>query len=69
MTYNWKAVSEIAWALFLAAITYLAGVLVFFNPTEITDWRAWGIALFAGCVRAVMAALIALLSKSAITIK
>lgn len=59
MTYNFKFFQELGWAAFIAAAIQLLQVLVLFDPSKITDWRTWAVALAAGCVRAAAGAAIA----------
>ncbi len=63
MTYDFRAIPEILWAVFIAMVVYIAQTLVFFNPSEILDWRTWAISLLAGCIRAAASVVIAILTK------
>lgn len=63
--YILKIREELTWALITAVSVYILEVLVRFDPNTITDWRAWGIALFAGVMRAGAAALLLAIGKAA----
>lgn len=60
MTYTFKLGPEMAWAVAVAAVVAVLQVLVEFDPSAITDWRAWAIALGASAVRAAAGAAIAI---------
>lgn len=64
--YNLKLREELVWGLIVAVTTYLLQVLVEFKPEIISDWRAWGIALAAGMVRAGAAALLVIIGKGVV---
>lgn len=66
MNYQLKPQEELAWGLTIAVSVYVTEVLVRFDPATIIDWRAWGIALFAGAVRAGAAALLVALGRGAV---
>lgn len=61
MEYTFKKLPELGWAVFVAVATVVLTELVTFNETTLTDPKAWGIALAAGCVRAAAGAALAFL--------
>lgn len=61
MTYNWKTLQELGWAIAVAVVTYAAPVIAGANPT---DFKTWGLALLAGCGRAALSAIVAFISPS-----
>ena len=50
--YVWKRYEELAWFVAVAVATVLFQALAEFDPTTITDYRAWGVSLGAAAVRA-----------------
>lgn len=60
MTYTWKTLQEIGWAVATAAVAYLSGVMAAGIPADKAAW----IALGAGLARAVLAAIVAFISPS-----
>lgn len=67
MTYNFKALPELLFALFVALITWVFQLLLDFNPDTVTDWKTWAIAAAGGLARAIGAAGIAWLGKGLLT--
>jgi hypothetical protein len=61
--YVFKRAEEIAWIALVAAGVFALTLLVDFDPDKIEDWRAWAIALGAGCIRAAAGAVLALFTK------
>ena len=61
MTYNWKTLQELGWAVVVAIVTYATPIIAGANPS---DWRTWLPALAAGCGRAALAAILAKVSPS-----
>lgn len=57
--YDFKVDQELLWFLLVAVLTALASALVEFDPSAVTDWRAWAVGLAAACVRAAAGALLA----------
>ncbi len=67
MTYNFKPLAELGWFVIVAIVTQVMQILVDFDPTLVTDWRAWLVALGAAAVRALAGAVLSWLGKRAIT--
>jgi hypothetical protein len=61
--YSFKRFQELGWAAFVAAGVFALTLLVDLDPDAITDWRAWAIAAGAGCLRAAVGAVLAILTK------
>ncbi len=61
--YDFKAWEEFGWFFFTAVAVALFEILIKFDPSGITDWKAWGVALFAACVRAGAGAALAFFAK------
>jgi hypothetical protein len=62
--YTFKRLPELGWAIFVAVATVVATELLTFNESTLSDPKAWGIAVFAACVRAAAGAAIAFLKPS-----
>ena len=62
MSYLFKTWPELAWAVFVALVTYLYTIAQTGLPAG--DWKAITIAIAAGAGRAVLAAIMAFISKS-----
>ena len=63
MQYRFKTMPEVWWFVLTAVLTTVMQALMEFNPTAITDWRAWAVSLFAASVRAAAGATLAYLAK------
>lgn len=63
MDYRFVVVREAAWAAFVAVMLVVLQALVEFDPTVITDWGSWAIALAAAGVRGAAAAVLAGFTK------
>ena len=66
--YKFKATEEIGWAILTGVVIFAFQILSDFDPSTITNWETWGVAVAGGAVRAGAAAgLIALtrMAKSA----
>lgn len=63
MSYQFKPWAELAWAALVAAVVYILGALLIFEPAEILDWRSWLMALASGTVRAMAGALLAIITR------
>jgi len=61
--YGYKRVAEAGWFAFVAIAVVILEALIKFNPDAIQDWKAWGIAIGAGAVRAAAGALLAVFTK------
>ena len=59
MTYNWKALQEVLWAVAVGVIAYLNTTLALGVPADKAAW----IALGAGAARAALAAVVAWISS------
>lgn len=60
--YDYKVWQEIGWAALVATLTYLSIVLATdFN--QVSDWRSFAISAVAGLARALVAAVLAVLTK------
>ncbi len=64
MTYSFKRLQELAWAVAVAVAVFAVSVLVEFDPDAITDWKSWAISLAGGVVRAAAGAALAFLRPS-----
>ena len=62
MSYSFKTLQELGWAVAVAVLTYLGTIN--FGGLNPTDWKAWGPAILAGAGRAVLAAIIAFISPT-----
>lgn len=60
MTYTWKTLQELGWAVAVAVVTYLSGVVAAGIPVDKAAWLALG----AGVARAVLAAIVAFISPT-----
>ena len=60
MTYNWKTLQELGWAVAVAVVTYLSGAVGAGLPVDKAAWLAIG----AGVARAALAAIVAFISPS-----
>lgn len=60
-----KKLSAVVWVLTAAAVPVLEA-LVTFEPTEVADWRLWGLGLGAAAVRSVSAAVLARLVREGV---
>jgi hypothetical protein len=56
VTYRFKPLPELLWAVLIAGATVLLLELVGLNPEAMSDWRGWAVALGAGMVRAMAGA-------------
>lgn len=56
--YDFKMAPEIAWIAAVAAGVFALQVAAEFDPTTVTDWRTWAVALGSGAVRAAAAAVL-----------
>jgi len=57
--YDFEFWQELAWLILVTAVIQVATVMVGFSPEAITDWRAWGVALAGGLVRAIAGVVLA----------
>lgn len=62
MTYDFKALSEIGWAVLVAVVVQAAQIIVSSNLETVTDWRTWFVSLAAACARAGLAIIVAKLT-------
>lgn len=62
MTYVFKALPELVWAILQALGVYLAALNFADLPSG--DWKAFALAIAGGAVRPVLAAILAYFSKS-----
>lgn len=65
MTYRFKPLPELYWAVTTAFSVVILTALFTFNPETVTDWRAWGVALGGAAVRAGAGAALDWLRRSA----
>ena len=61
--YTFKFWEEVGWFALVAAVIQVITVLSGFQPEAISDWRAWGVALGGGVVRAAAGAALAAATK------
>ena len=59
MTYDFKVLEEIGWAVLVAVVVQAAQIVVSADLEHITDWHTWAISLLAACVRAGVAMFLA----------
>jgi len=59
MTYELKKAEEIGWAALIGAGIFGLEMLVRFDASTITDWKAWAVALGGGMLRAAAGAVLA----------
>lgn len=62
MTYDFKVLQEIGWAVLVAVVVQAAQIIVASDLEHIADWRTWAVSLLAACVRAGLAIIIAKLT-------
>lgn len=65
-TYDFKFLAELGWIVVIAVGVAVLTVLVEFDPAAITDWKAWGMGIVGGAVRAGAGAALALLGKRSV---
>jgi hypothetical protein len=63
MEYRFVVLREAAWAALVALAIVVLEAFVTFDPTAITDWTTWAVAIGAGGVRAAAAAVLAGFTK------
>ena len=63
--YTFRPLPELYWGVVTAASIVLLTALFTLQPEAVTDWRAWGIALGGGAVRAAAGAGLDYLRRSA----
>lgn len=61
MSYTFKVIPELVWAVVLAVLAYLAEAL---SGLKLADWQAWLPIIAAGAGRAVLAAIVAFFTKT-----
>ena len=61
MSYTFKIIPELAWAIVLAVLVYLADAL---SGLKLADWQLWLPVIVAGAGRAVLAAIVAFFTKT-----
>lgn len=61
-----KIGEEIAWVVITAAGTVIIIAATHFDPSTVTDWRTYAIALGASCVRAAGVAVLGMFGKAAV---
>ena len=61
MSYSWKTLQELGWAIAVAIIVYLGTA---FSGLNISDWHVWLPVVLAGAGRAAIAAIVAFISPS-----
>lgn len=66
MKYTFRPLPELYWGVVTAASIVVLTALFTFNPETVTDWRAWGIALGGGAVRAAAGAALDYLRRSTV---
>ncbi|MCX2728566.1 hypothetical protein OO015_13835 (plasmid) [Thermomicrobium sp. 4228-Ro] len=66
MRYEFKALEELGWFVFVAVATVVLQALVEFDPSRVDDWRAWAVGVGAAAVRSGAGAALAWLGKRAI---
>lgn len=65
MKYRFKPLQELYWGVVTAFSVVVLTALFTLQPEAVTDWRAWGIALGGGAVRAAAGAALDWLRRSA----
>lgn len=62
--YDYKLWQEVGWAALVATLTYLSIILAT-DFSQVSDWRAFAVSAVAGLARALVAAVLAVLTKRA----
>lgn len=65
MSYQYKRLQELAWAVLVAVGVVAAQAMLTVDPDTISDWRTWATGVAAASVRAVGGALLAWLGATA----
>ena len=52
MRYEFKLLEEAGWAVLVAVVVFLGQVASTTDPTAVTNWRALGVSVLAGAIRA-----------------
>lgn len=52
LSYHFKPLPELGWAVLIAVATVLLPALVALDPEKIADWRTWAVALAVAVIRA-----------------
>lgn len=65
LTYRFKPLPELGWAVLTAVLLVLLPALVALDPEKITDWRTWAVALGGAVLRAAAGAALDYVRRSA----
>ena len=65
MTYDFKVLPELGWALAIGAAIALFEIFVVFEPEAITDWETWGISGVGAVLRSAAIAGLAVVRRLA----
>ena len=58
MTYTYKMLPELGWAVLIGIVVVVAEALLVFDETVFTEWESWAVALAAAVARSVGASLL-----------
>ena len=56
--YDFKVTAEFWWFVLVTIIVSVMQVMVTFDPSKVTDWKTWAVALAAGAVRSAAGAVL-----------